>query len=616
MSTPLVPAGDADEPQLAELRRKVAANPGDARAHFDLGNLLLQRDRVGEAVEPLTRAAELAPRVAAAHFGLAGALYRLNRFDEAVDAYRRADALDPDAPTANNLGNALSRAGRLDEAIAMYRRAADAVPQHFHYRLNLGRALKDAGRLVESAGHYVLAAELNADDPRIYAALGEINLARGQLTEAQFCWAKALELDASDYAVHRRLVHSLLYDPGATNAQMLTESRYWAQVHTSGIEPLTQRSADDAERRLRIGYLAGNLANRPEWQLLEAVVAGHDRTRFDVRCYADSRDAGPAAMQSAVDAADVWLDTSDLSHAELSRRIRDDGIDVLIDAAGHAQGRRMHVTAAKPAPVSIAWLGHAATTGLTTIDALLADDFLVPVDDEAFYTEQIHRLDGPTFALVARPHASDEVGPLPAALSGRPAFGAVCELAKIGPGVVQLWSAVLQEVPEATLIIRAATFGDAAICQGFVASFAEHAVTEDRLRLEEVKPTDDAATLYRDIDVALDPFPYDAGLGTLEALWMGVPVVHLRGKRLAGRRSESLLHYAGLGDFVVDTREQYVAKAVEAVRDVAAAAALRSRLRTKLSRSPLGDAAGLVRRLQDAYRAVWRQHCTTPAADV
>jgi protein O-GlcNAc transferase len=287
--------------------------------------------------------------------------------------------------------------------------------------------------------------------------------------------------------------------------------------------------------------------------------------------------------------------------------IRDDGIDILVDLSGHTTGNRLAVFAARPAPVQCSWLGYFGTTGLAEIDYLIADRFVVPPGEEAFYSEAIWRL--PDSYLCFTPPREAPQG-VPSTAAGAPlTFGCFNNLLKINPAVVSAWSAILEAVPESRLLLKTRQLDDPALGQALVAQFAAHAIAPDRVVCAGGGPRAALLAAYGAVDIALDPFPYGGGTTTIEALWMGVPVVSLRGDRFTGRVGDSVLTTSGLPELVADSVADYVGRARDLAQDRLRLAALRAGLRDRLAASPLCDAPRFARHLEGAWRRMWRDRC-------
>jgi predicted O-linked N-acetylglucosamine transferase (SPINDLY family) len=308
--------------------------------------------------------------------------------------------------------------------------------------------------------------------------------------------------------------------------------------------------------------------------------------------------------------ADQWRDIRALEDAKVGALMREDRIDVLIDLSGLSDGQRLRVFLERPAPVQCTWLGYYATTGLPEIDYIIVDHFIAPPGDEQFYAETPWRLPD-SYLCFTPPDIPVEVAPLPALRCGTVTFGTCNNIVKVNRGVVALWSRLLQAVPGSRLVLRSALLGTRPAREALAQQFAAEGIEPSRLTLLPVAHRALVLETYHAIDIALDPFPYGGGTTTAEALWMGVPVVSLRGDRFTGRVSESILSTVGLPDLVVADEDAYIARAVALAQDLPRLAELRAGLRQRVVASPLCDAPRFTRNLEAAYREMWRQWCKT-----
>jgi predicted O-linked N-acetylglucosamine transferase (SPINDLY family) len=288
-------------------------------------------------------------------------------------------------------------------------------------------------------------------------------------------------------------------------------------------------------------------------------------------------------------AADHWRSIVQVGDAEGAALIRQDGIDVLIDLSGHTGGNRLTLFARRAAPVQVSWLGYFGTTGVPAMDYILADHHVVPPGEEEFFTEAVQRL--PLSYLCFSPPADDvAIGLPPSQASGAITFGSFNNRIKITPAAVALWAEVLRAVPGSHLLLKSRQFADAGVRKTLSDQFAVHGIDAARLQMEGNSPRADYLAAYNRIDIALDPLPFGGGTITAECLWMGVPVIALRGDRWAGRIGVSFLNTLGLGEeLVADSPDAYVAKAAALAADPARLADLRAGLRGRLETSPLCD---------------------------
>jgi predicted O-linked N-acetylglucosamine transferase (SPINDLY family) len=328
----------------------------------------------------------------------------------------------------------------------------------------------------------------------------------------------------------------------------------------------------------------------------------------EVFCYSNHRGVDELTLRLRP-SVDHWRTVVGVTDAVLADVIRRDGIDILVDLSGHTAGHRLETFARKPAPVQVSWVGYFDTTGLDTIDYILLDRFVCPAEAEGGYSERVLRL--PDGYLCYAPQSDQPVAPLPASTCGYVTFGCFNKVAKVTPQVVELWSRILHTVPEARLCLKDTAFDDAAVRERYTRLFASHGIGHDRLTLLGRTPYQEYLETFAQIDIALDPFPFNGGTTTIESLWMGVPVVALAGDRFVGRMGVSHLSNLGLSELIADSPAAYVDTAVQLACDLPRLTALRSGLRERMTASPLTDGQRFTQALEGLYRQMWRTWCAT-----
>jgi predicted O-linked N-acetylglucosamine transferase (SPINDLY family) len=310
--------------------------------------------------------------------------------------------------------------------------------------------------------------------------------------------------------------------------------------------------------------------------------------------------------------ADGWVDVHRLDDAALADRIRADRIDILVELAGHTRGSRLLACAHRPAPVQIGYIGYPHTTGVAAIDYRITDHLADPDGFDEHYCETLIRLPR-CFLAYAMPRHAGEIGPPPLQRNGYVTFGSFNNLAKINRRVIALWAEILHRVDGAQLVLKSAGTGDAETKAALAAAFAAEGIQAERLRtLPPEAEAQHHLALYNEIDIALDPFPYNDTTTTCEALWMGVPVITLIGDRHAGRVGASLLSAIGFEAGIAATPDDYVLTAHLLASQPELLATARRNLRSAMARSPLCDHPGHARAVEEAYRAVWQIRCAQP----
>ena len=564
--------GRLDEAIVA-FKRAIELQPDRAEGHNNLGNSLMAQGRLDEAIDACNRAIALRPDLAEAHINLGNALMSLGKLDEAIAAFRRAIALRPDLAEAHmNLSNALLSARRLDEAIDASLRAIALRPDLAEAHNNLATVWQETGRPDEAIAAYRTAIALKPDYAVAYNNLGTVLKEQGRLDDALASFRRALELNPDGSQAASNLVYSLHFHPDYDAQAILEEHR--RQVRQL-VEPLAVNirphpNDRTPDRRLRIGFLSPDLRDHPVGQSLLPLFLHHDRRQLAFVAYSDVRVSDRVTAQ-LIALADRWHDTLPLSDERLADRIRADRIDILVDLTLHTAHNRLLVLARNPAPIQLTMLGPPTTTGLEAIDYRLTDRFLDPPgESDGDYTEHSIRLPH-CFWCYQPPEEAPPVGELPARKKGVVTFGCLNQFAKVSRPVLQLWINILQSLPASRLVLQAQPGSH---LEPIRRLFQDGGIALDRVEFAARVPRLQYLQRYHDLDLCLDPFPFSGHTSTLDALWMGVPVIALAGRTSVGRAGVSLLSNVGLPELIAHTPQQYVDIAVRWAGDLPRLAAL------------------------------------------
>ncbi|MFY9316039.1 MAG: tetratricopeptide repeat protein [Burkholderiales bacterium] len=593
---------------VAAAGRALAAGRDTPQLHFMIGCTMEDLARPQDAIAAYRKALERDPGHAKAANNLGCVLEALGDLDGAAASYEQALRSDPKLANAlYNRANLARQRGDLDAAEAGFVQALALGPGHAEWRGALADVHLLRWRLDEAeAGHRAALAAAPAS-PHAHFGLGNALMLLGRTHEAEACFRRAIDFQPDFVEAHGNLLLCLHYRRGAEGAALFEEHLRWATRHAEGLQargghPAIERTRG---RRLNVGYVSPNLHRHSVAAFLEPLLAAHDRSRVRVFCYSGVQrpDEVTARLRGL---ADEWRELHGVGADAAADLIRADRIDILVDLAGHTGGGRPLLFARKPAPVQIAWLGYPDTTGLAQMDYRLTDAVADPPDEsDRLHTEKLLRL--PEGFHCFQPEAgSPEPGELPSAASGRIAFGCFNNLAKVTPEMVALWARLLGAVPGSRLLMKAHALGSASARKRLQDQFGAAGIAAERVVL--LGPEDSAAghlARYREVDIALDTYPYNGTTTTCEALWMGVPVVTLAGPTHVTRVGASLLERVALDELVAASPEEYVARASALARDAARLRAMRRDLRARMQASPLMDGARFARAVEAAYRSAW-----------
>jgi len=564
--------GGERDAAMAAFRRAIAQDGGFLKARNNLGNLYLAQENFAEAKTLFEGALEQKPDYPEALNNLGVAELGLGDSQAAERAFRQATEARADYVDAhNNLGNVLKERAAFSKAEAAYRQAILCDPEHADAHNNLGSLLKDEARHDEAGSAF----------SRSLALGGGASAHSNALFCANFC----APAGAASYEAHVA----------------------WAKRHEGPAGP-AHGNAPEEGRRLRVGYVSPDLRAHSVAFFLEPLLAAHDRDAVELFAY--GRVARPDGVTARLrERFDHWRDISGWDAARLADGVRADGIDLLVDLAGHTAKNDLVAFGRKPAPVQLSWLGYPNTTGLAAMDYRLTDGLADPKGAEAHHREALLRLDG-GFLCYRLEADLPPVGPLPMQACGQVTFGSFNQLAKLTDPVLAAWAGILRRVVGARLLLKARPLADAGVRAGLAARFAKLGIGDERLTLLGFAE-DRAAHLahYAAVDIALDPFPYNGTTTSFEALAMGVPVLSLEGASHAGRVGVSILRRLGLDDWLAADADAYVAAAAAFAARPEALATLRASLRPRLAASPLTDSARFAREVEAAYRSVWKKWC-------
>lgn len=536
-----------------------------------------------------------------------GSLYgRQGQISQALPCLQKAVALSPnDFETHSNLGSVLREFGQWEEAIAHCHRALDLKPNFAEAHYNLSTAFHDIQQWDKAIAHCRQALDIRPDYPDAYNNLGNILKNIGQLAQAIASYRKALDIKPDYIAAHTNLLLAMNYTATYSPSECLQESRQYGRnvaQNVGGLFSTWERTTQS--ERLRIGLVSGDLKNHPVGYFLESLLTHLDPVQIELIAYPTwhLEDELTARLKPYFTA---WKPLIGLNDETAARMIHRDGVHILFDLSGYTGHNRLSVFAWKPAPVQVSWLGYFATTGVMAIDYLLGDPYVLPTEEESHFTEQVWRLPE-TYLCFTPPDVVLEVESLPALSSGVITFGCFNNFAKINDAVVALWAQVLRAVPGSRLFLKTFQLQDLTVCETIRQRFATHSIAADRIILEGASPRAELLAAYNQMDIALDPFPYPGGVTSMEALWMGVPVLTRRGDRFLSHIGESIAYNAGLADWIAADDDDYVAKAVAHTANLECLATLRTGLRQQVLASPLFDAPRFARHFEAALWGMWK----------
>jgi len=600
------------EEAIDNYSRALELNPDHVDAMFNLALMQLNLGNYEEAESLLQKCVEMEPRRADAHFNLGVTYEKLGNRMQAQICYRVALDIDPDYNEARvSLGNLFQTVGRLDESIEQYDLAMEKDPNYAKALSAKGVALRKGGKFSSSLDNIQKSENIDPNNLSTLISLGTAYKSMGDNEKAAETYWRAFNINPNVSATHSCLLFIALNNPHLTSREIY-DHHLQVRGHFN-IPELSKKKFPERDRttsrRLKVGYISSDFRTHVVALNVLPVIANHNHDAFEIFLY--SHVEFPDELTEVFkDCADHWRSILNKSDQEAADMIEEDGIDVLVTLAGRFDENRPTIAANRPAPIQVSF-HDCATSGLEAMDYYLTDNILHPADTPELFTEELYRL--PYYYQYPVQEILPDVKPSPFLTNGFITFGCFNKPEKINDKVIELWADVLRAVPESKLLLKFFNYYcEPSMNARWTSRFKKNGISEDRLIFRFNSDSRQThLALYEQIDISLDPFPFNGATTTFEALSMGVPVVSLLGKHFVDRVAASIVTHAGYPEFVAKTKEDYVELAKNLASDIDGLNKLRLSIRDNLHKSKICDGEPYCRNIETAFRDMWTTWCET-----
>lgn len=561
-----------------------------------------------EAEMLFNKSLDFAPGRLSTLINLSATLIKLKRFTEAENLALTVIQHDQFSSLAwLNLGLARYEKGKLKESLIAYDESIKINNLDAEAWVNKGITLDDLMHYEEAIASFDKAIEIRPEFAEAWSnrasTLGLICRIRPALAS----FREAIRLSPDDLIAHSSFLFHQNYLESLSPAYALSEAKlYGKKVSEKSIPKFTKWIVASTPKKLRIGFVSGDLSNHPVGYFLEGLLENIDSSKFELYSF-PTRSFEDDLTKRIQPFFKEWSPLFGISDLDAATLINQKGVHILIDLSGHTAHNRLPVFSYKPAPIQVSWLGYFATTGIPEIDYFLGDPNMSPASEGNNFTETLWNL-SETWLSSKPPNFEIQVSALPAKKNGFVTFGSFGNLSKMNEVVVKTWSSVLDQVPKSKLFLKSKQFGDFEQIELVMKRFEKFNIYSDRLIIEGPDSRLTYYETYNKVDLIFDTFPYPGGTTSMDALWMGVPVLTLKGDRFLSRLGESIAINSGNPDWIAQGIDDYVNKAVKFATDLELLGQLRSNLRKRVLNSPLFDTSRFAKNFEDALWDMWLNH--------
>ena len=623
-------------------REIIGLDQDNSKSFHFLGIICINTGRKAEALGLLDSAVNLDPSNVDYLINYGMLLQMTGNVKQSIPVYVRALNINYDTETMNNLGNAYQDCGELKKALECYERVLENQPDHYKVLNNAGNIYRNIGKTDKSLDYLKRSIEIRPDYTIGINNLGNVYLAEGEITKAIKTYEKVLNIDPnhtlalnnlgncyvknlevskgveyyrrsllneqSDSHLRSNLLFGLHYESSNSTEMIFNEHLKWNSIYKKDAKHLFSNSKIKG-RKIKLGFVSPDFRAHSVSYFFFPLLETLNRTIFEIYCFADIYH--PDWMTGKIKSnTDHWFNVTGLSHEDTAGIIRTHEIDILIDLAGHTKGNRLLTFTLKPAPVQISWLGYPDTTGLSAIEHRFVDEYTDPpgVSDKRS-AEKLVRLDG-GFHCYEPPPDTPPVSELHAKKTNSITFGSFNNTSKVTEEVIRVWSRILKEIPDSKIILKSLQLADENVCKRYMDEFIKNGCFSSQVKLiSYCSNLQEHFKLYENIDIGLDPFPYNGTTTTFEALWMGVPVLTLEGDRHCGRVGFSILKGLGMNDFIAGDIDDYVSRAVSISADIDRLELIRKELRPRLKKSDFCNKEKFALKFEEGLTSIWEQWC-------
>lgn len=580
-------------------------NPNHADSHYNLGNILQELNQAEKAKSCFEKAIKIKPNYIEAHNNLGNLFHKFGEFKKAINCFEKAIKINSHlAVPYYNLGNAQKELGDYQKAKNCFLKAIEIKSDYIEAHINLGEVFQELSEHKKAINCFKQAIIIQPNSANAYYNFGVTLEKLGEYQNAINYFQKAINLKPDYTRAHSNKLFNLFYLEEVDPKHYLFQAKkFRLSLKPINSELLLKYQFDVNPKKIKVGFVSGDFRQHPVGYFLLDMLKYLKNKNLELTAYSNSKIKDSLSVELKSHFTN-WCEITDQDDEKVVNQIRKDGIHILLDLSGHSAKNRLPIFINKPAPIQASWAGYPGSTGIPEIDYMIGDRFVTPENENGHFTEKIFRLPL-MWVCFSEPDLDVRISDPPVIKNGYVTFGSFNNLSKINDKVISLWSKILKSCPKSKIFLKAKRLDDSYLKEKIIDKFKENGINLNSIILEGSSSRSKQLNSYNKVDIALDPFPYSGGVTSLEAIWMGVPVLTKKGFRFVSHTTESINHNSGMSDWVANDENEYVKKAIKFSTDLELLTEINKNLRRKALKSPLFNSTLFAEQLNSAFWKMW-----------
>ncbi len=591
---------------VKNIKKSLILNPSYAQAYNNLGIAYQKIGKLNLSIENYKKAIDLNQSFAEPHNNLANVLLKLNYIEESISHFEKAINVRTNyAEAFNGLGACFEKKKDKQKAFLNYKKSIELNPLYDDAYLNIGNLYIQDNQYENAIKSYEKAIELNPNYAKSYNNLGNLFNFSGNFQESMRAYQKAISIKPNYSSAHSNLLFNYIFKTDFKIEEYLSIANDFAQKNFPKNFRKINYKFDKNVKKLKLGFVSSDFGNHPGGYFSYNLIKELNKKGYELYAYVtyNRDDSLSYDFQKLFNKWNIIENKKDI---EVAEEIANEGIHILFDIQGHSAKNRLPIFFFKPAPIQVTWIGQ-GSTGINEIDYFIGNEFITPKKDELHYTEKIVRI--PKISQTFKNPPELTINNIPALKNNFITFGSLNQIPKINYDVINTWSQILKNIKESKILIKNRLVDSLYIKKEILKKFNDHGINENQIILEGSESSrEDLLKTYNKIDISLDTFPFQGNTTTIESMWMGVPVLTLKGDRHISYFGECINSNCNMNDWISSDKEEYIKKAIKFSNDLNLISNIRKNLRNTILKSPIFDHETLGENFDKLIKNIWLKY--------